>query len=183
MPKLHNANNSEKELILKDLKKLIEILSDSVKFNSAILFGSFLKSNEFNDIDILLIKNKNLDVEDFIKLYSKIIELNKKNMFDNFYLAYYDSDKIPKGKIKISLELDSPFMKEFFPDFYEKVFFIDKSFKVLHGNLNSKIYLDENIQFDHKKLLALRELIKYLHTTPSLSELIIFCKNKKLISK
>ena len=148
MAKLHKVNNSEKELILKDLGKLMEILSNSVNFDSAILFGSFLKSNEFNDIDILLIKNKDLDVEDFINLYSKIIELNEKNIFDNFCLTYYDSDKKPKGKIKISLELDSPLMKEFFPDFYEKLFFIDKSFRVLQGNLDINRYLDENIQFE-----------------------------------
>ena len=61
MSKLHKATNLEKESILKDLKKLIETLSNSVNFDSAILFGSFLKSNEFNDIDILLIKNKNLE--------------------------------------------------------------------------------------------------------------------------
>jgi len=183
MSKLHKATNLEKESILKDLKKLIETLSNSVNFDSAILFGSFLKSNEFNDIDILLIKNKNLEFEDFINLYSKIIELNENKIFDNFNLVYYDSDKQIKGKIKISLELDSPFMKEFFPDFYEKVFFVDKSFKILHGNFNSKIYLDENIQSDHKKLLNFRDLVKYLHTTPSLSELITFCKTKKFILK
>ena len=179
MPKEHKINNDEKKLILEDLNKLIKILSKSLEFDSAILFGSFLKSNEFNDIDLLLIKNKNLEVENFINLYSKIIELNEVETFENFYLTYYDSNEKPKGKIKISLELDSPFMKELLPEFYEKTFFIDKSFKVLWGHFDPKIYLDKNILFDHKKFLKYRELIKYLHTTPNLLELISFCKNKK----
>lgn len=72
MSKLHKVNNSEKELVLKDLKKLIKDLSNSINFNSAILLGSFLKSNEFNDIDILLIKNKNLEVEYFINYYIQL---------------------------------------------------------------------------------------------------------------
>lgn len=177
MVKLHNINDFKRKLILKNLDELVEILSKSLNFDSAILFGSFLNSNKFNDIDILLIKKENLKIKDFVDLYSKIIELNEKNKFEDFYLAYYDSDKKPKGKIKISLELDSPLMKEGAVEFYEKVFLKDESFKVIYGNLDTGIYSDGNIKFNHKKFLKYRKLIEFLHTTPTLLELEKFCEN------
>ncbi|MCH7850546.1 MAG: hypothetical protein IH845_02780 [Nanoarchaeota archaeon] len=183
MSQLHNVNLIERGLIIKDLKKLIQILSKFIDFDSAILFGSFFKSNKFNDIDILLIKNADLKIIDFINLYKKIIEINDENIFKSFYLAYYDSEKKPKNKIKISLELDSPFLKESFPDFYESVFFENKSFEVIYGNFNPNIYLDKKIIFDHERFLKYRELIKFLHKTPTYPELMKFCENKKLISK
>lgn len=179
MKKLHEVDYSEKIIILKDLKRLIKLLSRKVNFDSAILFGSFLNSNEFNDIDILLVKNKNLGLEDFLRLYSEIIKLNSINTFDKFYLTYYDSDNKPNGKIKISLELDTPFMKDYSPEFYERVFFVDKSFKVIYGNFDPNTYLDKNIESKPEKLQRFRKLIKFLHSTPSLDQLENFCKNTK----
>jgi hypothetical protein len=176
MKKIHSVNLQEKNLILFDLDKLINKLSKFVNFDSSILFGSFLNSNEFNDIDILLIKNKNLSFGDFISLYSKIIEINNSDEFNLFHLVYYDSPNSPKDKIQISLELDTPIFKSFFPKFYDDLFFEKKSFKVIYGILDENIYLDKNITQEPKKLGKFRNLIKFLHTYPTLNEV------KKFIS-
>ncbi len=177
MKKKHSISIYEKNSIIKNLNRLIKKLSNFVDFDSSILFGSFLKSNEFNDIDILLIKNNNLNYKDFISLYSKIIEINESDEFKSFYLTYYDSPNIPKNKIKISLELDSPVLKPFLPVFYDNLFFKLKSFKVIFGNLDENIYLDKNIVENSDNFKNLRKIIEFLHTSPSLKELEDFVKD------
>jgi len=69
-------------------KKVLEILNDEKeKFNidKFILFGSFVKSNQYNDIDIAYISNQKLDFEKYLKLEEELqTKLNSKIDLLNF---------------------------------------------------------------------------------------------------
>ena len=135
---------NKKKIIIK-LRKLFNIFIKN-GFDSVLIFGSFMYSKDFNDIDILIIK-ENISPKDFINLLELMKKIQKNNT--EFNIGYHTKYLINDDRIKIRIDLVSGDLKEILPSFYNNLI-RSNNYKVINGKFNQNIFL-QNTTIEIKK--------------------------------